>query len=72
MLSDALGVKLVCYEYETFNGLIFGALGAVPQDGSSIEIETQGLLIQTSDISDHQVKTAVVRVLPKNEDEEEK
>jgi len=71
-VSDALGVKLVCYEYETFNGLIFGALGAVPQDGSSIEIETQGLLIQTSDISDHQVKTAVVRVLPKNEDEEEK
>ncbi len=70
-VSEALGVKLSCEEFDTFNGLIFGALGAVPQDGSSLEVETQGLLIKTSDISDHQVKTAVVRVLPKVEADEE-
>ncbi len=70
-VSEALGVHLSCDEYDTFNGLIFNALGAVPQDGSSIEIEAQGLEIKTSDISDHQVKTAVVRVLPKAEEDEE-
>ena len=70
-VSEALGVKLFSEEFETFNGLIFGALSAVPEDGSSLEIETQGLLIKTSDISDHLVKTAVVRVLPKVEESEE-
>ena len=64
-------MKLFSEEFETFNGLIFGALSAVPEDGSSLEIETQGLLIKTSDISDHLVKTAVVRVLPKVEESEE-
>ena len=70
-VSEALGVELFSEAFETFNGLIFGALGAVPEDGSSLEIETQGLRIMTSDISDHLVKTAVVQVLPKVEESEE-
>lgn len=59
-VSEALGISLVNEDYDTFNGLIFGALGAVPPDGSTAEIETAGLIIKITEIRNHQVKTAVV------------
>ncbi|MEG2782516.1 MAG: hemolysin family protein, partial [Oscillospiraceae bacterium] len=59
-VSKALGVALSCEECDTFNGFIFGALGAIPQDGSTIEVETQGLVIKVTTIRDHQVETALV------------
>ncbi len=59
-VSKALGVALPCEEYDTFNGLIFGALGTIPQDGSTAEVETEGLVIKVTEIRDHQVETALV------------
>ncbi|MGI5986306.1 MAG: hemolysin family protein [Oscillospiraceae bacterium] len=59
-VSEALGVSLPCDEYDTFGGLIFGALGVIPEDGSNFEIETSGLIIKVIEISDHRVKKAIV------------
>lgn len=59
-VSRTLGVTLPVNDYATFNGLIFGALCTIPQDGSSVEVETAGLVIKVTEIRDHQVETALV------------
>lgn len=59
-ISETLGVALTSDGYDTFNGLIFGALGTIPQDGSTVEVTTAGLVIKVTEIRDHQVETAVV------------
>lgn len=61
-VQKALGVPLPCEDYETFNGLIFDTLGAIPEDGSDLEMETAGLCIQVTEIKNHQVETAIVRL----------
>lgn len=61
-VQKALGVPLPCEDYETFNGLIFDTLGAIPEDGSDLEMEASGLRIQVTEIKDHQVETAIVRL----------
>ena len=72
-VSKALGVSLTYEDCDTFNGLVFGALGTVPQDGSVVEVETPELMIKVTDIQDHQVETAIVCLkdpAPAPEDEE--
>lgn len=59
-VSETLGVVLQSDDYDTFNGLIFGALGTIPQDGSTVEVTTAGLVIKVTEIRDHQIETAVV------------
>ena len=59
-VSAALGLDLESDTYDTFNGLIFDVLGAVPQDRSQVELETAFLRIQVTDIHDHQVESAIV------------
>lgn len=59
-VSKNLNIALPYDQYDTFNGLIFGALGIIPKDGSTLELETAGLLIRITEIQNHQVKTAVV------------
>lgn len=59
-VSEMLGVALPNDDYDTFNGLVFGALGTIPQDGSVVEVTTAGLVIKVTEIRDHQVETAVV------------
>ena len=66
-ISSQLGINLPCDEHDTFNGLIFSALGSVPEDGSNVELETAGLHIKVTDISEHQVQTAIVRKIENNE-----
>ena len=67
--SEVLDISLPCDEYDTFNGLIFGALGSIPQDGTSVEVETDGLAIKVTQISDHQVEEAIVcKISPEAED----
>lgn len=59
-VAEALGVTLPRNAYDTFNGLVFGALGAIPQDGATVELETAGLSIRVTEIRDHQVISALV------------
>lgn len=59
-ISKVLGISLPCDDYVTFNGLIFGTLGAIPQDGSTVELQTAGLLIKVTKIRNQKVETTVV------------
>lgn len=62
-ISHELGIPLPCDDYDTFNGLVFDALGTIPQDGTSVELETAGLQIKLTEIHEHQVEAAIVCLL---------
>ena len=62
-VAETLGVDLPTEDFETFNGLVFGALGTIPDDGSSVEVETDGLVIKVTDIREHQVEGAIVGII---------
>ena len=61
-VAQALGVALPCEKFDTFNGLVFGALAVIPQDGDTVEVETSGLAIHVTSIRSHQVESALVRL----------
>ena len=71
-VEDALEITLPTEDYSTFNGLVFGELGSVPEDGSQFELEAHGLAIRVRKVVDHQVRIAMVTVIdpPKQETEE--
>lgn len=60
--SKQWNIELPQQEYDTFNGLIFDALGTIPKDGSVLEMETADLQIKITEIKEHQVKKALVQV----------
>lgn len=62
-LSEELGIALPTEEHDTFNGLIFNALGSIPEDGVDIEVEVAGLQVKVTEIIDHQVETAIIRLI---------
>lgn len=68
-VAEAVGVELLDEEYDTFNGLVFHALGTIPQDGTGIEIEAEGLHIEVTEIKNHQVEMAIVRKIVVVEEE---
>ena len=59
-VSEALGISLPCNKFDTFNGLVFGALAVIPLDGDTVEVETCGLAIHVTSIRGHQVESALV------------
>lgn len=67
-VAQILGVSLPCREYDTFNGLVFGALAVIPQDGDTVEVETAGLSIRVTHIRNHQVESALVTLARPQED----
>lgn len=72
-VEDALGIPLPTEDHGTFNGLIFGALGSVPEDGSQFELEAHGMAIRVRKVADHQVRIAMVTLIdpPVKEESEE-
>ena len=68
-IAPELGVSLPTEEHDTFNGLIFHALGSVPDDGTDLEMEVFDLNIKVTQIRDHQVETAIVSVIKKENEE---
>ena len=59
-VSAQLGVMLPEDEYDTFGGLVFGALGTIPSDASTPELEEYGLHIKVTKIKDRRLESAVV------------
>lgn len=59
-VSEVLGVHLSSEEYDTLNGWIFHVLQSIPEDGSDVEFEEEGLHIKCTKIEDHQVEAAIV------------
>lgn len=73
-LSEAIGIEIYDEEYDTLNGYVFNTLGAVPKDGSRVRVETEQLIIQVTEVKDHQIMSANVTLkkIEEKEDKEEK
>jgi putative hemolysin len=47
-------------DFDTFGGLVFGILGIIPEDGSTLELEDFGLRIIVEEIKGRRLETATV------------
>lgn len=65
-----LGVK-IDDECDTFGGLVFGAFGSVPDDGTTFEIDIANLHIKVLEVKEHRLVKAIVYVEPIKEAENE-
>lgn len=59
-ISEILQIPLPCEEYDTFNGLVFHALGSIPQDGTEMSVEIGRLCITNMKIYNHKVESAII------------
>ena len=63
ILEKATGLELATEDYDTFTGMVFDALGAVPADGEQkISLELENIVIQIQKIEAHQIEKATVTV----------
>ena len=71
-VEEALGISILQEEedYETFGGYVFGQLDTLPEDGSTLSLQTQDLDIQVLKIEKHCVQKAIITLL-KNEEQDE-
>ena len=71
-IEEAIGRDIGDEENETFTGLVFNALGIIPDDGpQDISLEIAGMKVQVLRVEDHQIAEALVRVDPLMVSEEE-
>lgn len=59
-VSRELGISLPDEDFDTFGGLVFGVLGIIPEDGSTLELEEYGLRIKITEIKGRRLETAIV------------
>ena len=69
-VAEKLGVQLPTDEHETFNGLVCGIVGRVPDEGEQFSCEGYGLKIDVKNVTGHRVETAVVEKTRKPVEEE--
>lgn len=70
-VEEALECSLPTEEYDTFNGFVCGVLNSIPEDGSQLEFESDGLFVRVTDVQKHQVQSALVNRIEKSEEDEE-
>ena len=71
-LEDAIGLELANEDYDTFTGLVFDALGLIPEDGEQrIELSVPGMAITIQKVAEHQVEEATVTLISVETTEEE-
>ena len=71
-IEEELSISLAdSEEFDTFSGYVLHELESIPEDGAEVSIEIDRLHISAAKIKDHQVESAVVRVLPAKEEKTE-
>lgn len=68
-VSRNIGVMLPDDDFDTFGGLVFGSLGIIPEDGSTLEIEEYGLRIKITEIKGRRLETALVSLIDREKDD---
>lgn len=58
-------------EFDTLGGLVFSQLSVIPEDGSTVEVETCGLHVKVVEFSDRRVEWALVSKIILDEESEE-
>ncbi len=62
-LEETTGLELDTGDYDTFTGMVFDALGAVPNDGEQqISLELENMVVQIQKIEGHQIEQALIRL----------
>lgn len=70
--QEQFGIELPVDEYDTFGGFVFSIYGSIPDDGETLELETHSLHISVTQIAEHRLEKATVRVIREEiEDEDE-
>lgn len=73
-VNERLDVKLPTDEYDTVGGLVFGAYGSVPVDGTTFELDIENVHFEVTQICEHRIekmKLTVDRTAVQDDDEEE-
>lgn len=63
-VAETLHLNLPVEEYNTFSGMVFGEMGAIPEDGATPELTMYGMSIRVDEIRDHRIVTAAVELEP--------
>lgn len=71
-VEKTLNVDLNSEDCDTFSGYVFAALGSIPEDGTSVYVETDKLIVKVTDIKNRKVRKATVCLPEKPKIEEEK
>ena len=68
-LERELGIELPTDDYDTLSGLVFSELGAIPDDGSTFEIDVCSMHIKVTSVKDHLIESALVCLINNDKDE---
>jgi len=71
-VAESLGVKLPTEEYNTLAGMILSQIGTIPEDGTKPEFEMFGLNIKVIRIKEHRIEKTLIRLLQREDAENEK
>ena len=70
-VAEALDVTFETEDCDTFGGYILGLLGEIPDDGSTLDLETDDLTIKVESVSEHRIESTLVTVKPRLVDEDD-
>lgn len=63
-IVEELNVPLDSEEFDTLSGLVLHELESIPEDGAEVSLELERIHISDAKVMNHQVESAVVRVIP--------
>lgn len=69
LVAETLNAELPVEDFNTFAGMILAELGAVPDDGTTAEVEAFGLQIKVTRIVEHRIEEALVCKLEQTAEE---
>lgn len=61
-ISKELNISISNDEFDTFSGLVLHEIGSIPEDGTVLELNVQGLHITEAKVVNHQVEVAMVQL----------
>ena len=70
-VAENLGITFDTEDCDTFGGYIFGILGEIPDDGTTLDLETDDLIIKVESVMDHRIETTLVTVKERVVDEDD-
>ena len=70
-VNEALSLELDDEECDTFAGYVLSVLGTIPEDGSTLTVETDEMTVEIVEVAEHRIERTVVTLKPAETDEDE-